>query len=214
MKRKSGLAEALFSRGKWQVISTLFGHSEKEWYLSEIALKSGTTPSSLQRDLALLVRAGLLHKRRDGNRVYYQANASSPLFRELRGLVLKTSGLVEPVRQSLEVLGKRVDVAFVFGSVATGEARSTSDIDLFVVGSLQLSDLSRVLVRAERLIARPVNPMVYSREELRDAVESGNHFLSSVLSGPKLYIMGSESDLERATGRGIGSSSHNEPAGD
>ena len=72
--------------------------------------------------------------RRIGNQKHYQANAASPLYSELRNIVLKTVGLAEPLRAALKPLSSAaIRAAFVYGSVAKATDQSASDIDLMVI---------------------------------------------------------------------------------
>jgi predicted nucleotidyltransferase len=130
--------------------------------------------------------------------VYYRAKTENPLYPEIRNLVLKTSGLADALKSTLK--DKRIRVAFVFGSVARGEEKTGSDVDLMVIGQLGLRDLSRLLSGIEEKIGREVNPHVLHEEEFRKRVRAKEHFVSSVMESPKIFIIGSRHELE-AMGR-------------
>ena len=98
-------------------------------------------PSSLQRELEALSKAGILEQRRDGRRVYVKTDRTSPVFADLRGLLEKTAGVIPVLRGELETLGESIYLAFVYGSIARSEETSVSDIDLMVAGKAGLSDL-------------------------------------------------------------------------
>ncbi|HET6644078.1 MAG TPA: nucleotidyltransferase domain-containing protein, partial [Fimbriimonadales bacterium] len=143
--RKTGLIDALFPKVRQQILATLLPDAERSWYLRDLAQHLEVTPSSLQRELASLVEAGILAKRQDGNRTYFQAATRCPIFPELRSIFIKTSGLADRVRSALEPISGRIDLAFIFGSMADSTERSWSDVDLFVVGQVKMSDLTRAL---------------------------------------------------------------------
>ncbi len=130
--------------------------------------------------------------------MYYRAKTENPLYPEIRNLVLKTSGLADVLKSAL--VDKRIRVAFVFGSIARGDETATSDVDLMVIGQLGLRDLSRLLSGIQEKIGREVNPYVLKEEELRKRVRAKEHFVSSVLESPKIFIIGSHHELE-AMGR-------------
>ena len=178
----------------------------RSWYLADLARQLGLRPSSLQRELAGLVKAGILKRRRDGNRVYFQPDTVCPFMPELQGLILKTAGLVDVLRETLAPLAERILWAFVYGSVARGDERSDSDVDLIVIGEVGLADLAPLLNRARRSLAREVNPTVYSPAEFTKKLETGYRFHREVLDKPKLFVLGSERELaatlERGTRRG------------
>ncbi len=130
--------------------------------------------------------------------VYYQANAQSPLFSELRGLLLKTAGLVDILADALKPLLPKIRLAFVYGSIATGQERSDSDIDLMVVGEISPVELALPLRRARELLGREINPIVYSPAEFAKKVRAKDHFLADVLTKPRLLVLGSEGELVKA----------------
>ena len=154
--------------------------------------------STVRQELRKLVRLDLVQSRRDSNRVYYRAKTENPLYPEIRNLVLKTSGLADVLKSALA--DKRIRVAFVFGSIASGEEKTGSDVDLMVIGRLGLRDLSGLLSGVEEKIGREVNPHVMSENEFRSRLKAKEHFMSSVLKGPKIFLIGSENDLKPVGG--------------
>lgn len=200
--RISPILGALFPEVRAKVLAAVFGQPDREWYLTELARTLKTQPSSLQRELEALSKAGILEQRRDGRRVYVKPDKNSPVFADLRGLLEKTAGVIPVLRSELETLGESIRLAFVYGSVARSEETSVSDIDLMVVGKAGLSDLIPALRNSERILGRPVNPSVYSSEEFQERVRSENHFLTTVLKGAKQFVKGGEDELERIAGKG------------
>ena len=200
--RISPILEALFPEVRAKVLAAVFGQPDREWYLTELAQTLKTQPSSLQRELEALSKAGILEQRRDGRRVYVKPDKNSPVFADLRGLLEKTAGVMPVLRSELETLGESIRLAFVYGSVARSEETSVSDIDLMVVGKAGLSDLIPALRNSERILGRPVNPSVYSSEEFQERVRSEDHFLTTVLKGAKQFVKGGEDELERIAGKG------------
>ena len=192
------LAELLSSRARAEIFRLLFSGTGEELHVREIERRSGLNDSTLRQELRKLVRLDLVQSRRDSNRVYYRAKTESPLYPEIRNLVLKTSGLSDVLKSALT--DKRIRVAFVFGSIARGEERAGSDVDLMVIGQLGLRDLSRLLSGIEEKIGREVNPHVLREEEFRKRIRAKEHFVSSVMETPKIFIIGSERELE-AMGR-------------
>lgn len=192
------LAELLSSRARAEIFRLLFSGTGEELHVREIERRSGLNDSTLRQELRKLVRLELVQSRRDSNRVYYHAKTESPLYPEIRNLVLKTSGLSDVLKSAL--MDKRIRVAFVFGSIARGEETATSDVDLMVIGQLGLRDLSRLLSGIEEKIGREVNPHVLREEEFRKRIRAKEHFVSSVMETPKIFIIGSQRELE-AMGR-------------
>src|SRR5579859_679788 len=175
--RQPSLASALFGKSMQAILAHLYGRPDEEFYLRELARSTGTSPSSLQRDLAALTRAGIIARAERGHQVYFRADRSCPVFDELRGLVVKTFGVAEILRDALQSLSGRIDAAFVYGSVARGEERAGSDIDLFVIGEAHPGEVIEALAPARRRLGREINPSVFPRAEFAGKVRGGNHFL-------------------------------------
>jgi predicted nucleotidyltransferase len=192
------LAELLSSRARAEIFRLLLSGTGEELHVREIERRSGLNDSTLRQELRKLVRLDLVQSRRDSNRVYYRAKTESPLYPEIRNLVLKTSGLSDVLKSALT--DKRIRVAFVFGSIARGEEKAGSDVDLMVIGQLGLRDLSRLLSGIEEKIGREVNPHVLREEEFQKRIRAKEHFVSSVMEAPKLFVIGSQRELE-AMGR-------------
>lgn len=200
--RSSLILETLFPEVRAKVLAATFGQPDREWYVTELAKALETQPSSLQRELEALSKAGILEQRRDGRRVYLKPDRTSPVFADLRNLMEKTAGIIPVLRGELETLGEGVRLAFVYGSIARSEETSSSDIDLMVIGKVGLSDLIPALRNCERILGRPVNPTVYSLEEFREKALNGDHFLATVLKGSKLFVKGGEHELEAIVSEG------------
>jgi predicted nucleotidyltransferase/DNA-binding HxlR family transcriptional regulator len=192
------LAELLSSRARAEIFRLLFGGTGEELHVREIERRSGLNDSTLRQELRKLVRLDLVHSRKDSNRVYYRAKTENPLYPEIRNLVLKTSGLADVLKHALR--DKRIRVAFVFGSIARGEEKSSSDVDLMVIGQLGLRDLSGLLSGIEEKIGREVNPHVSHEDEFRKRIRTKEHFVSSVMESPKIFVIGSQDELETMGG--------------
>jgi predicted nucleotidyltransferase len=152
---------------------------------------------SVQRELANLVEAGIVLRSVQGAQVYFQANSECPVYPELRSLMVKTAGVVDVLREALVPLQERVTTAFVYGSLARGEERSGSDVDLMVLGDASFAEVAAAVKGAQKKLGREINPSVFPVAEFSDKREAGNHFVSTVLAGEKLFIIGNEDELGR-----------------
>lgn len=191
-----GLADALFTKVQQRVLGILFGNPGRSFYANEIIMLAGSGTGAVQRELARLAGAGLVTVARVGNQKHYQANPAAPVFEELRGLVLKTSGLADVLCVALAPLAAQISAAFVYGSVAKRQDTAASDIDLMVVSdSLSYAEIFAAMEEATTRLGRPVNPTVYSRQELARRIEQDNAFIQRVLAQPKLWLIGEENGL-------------------
>jgi predicted nucleotidyltransferase len=192
--------EALFPGIRRGVLAALYLQPEKWWYLSELAQYLGTTPSSLQRELAALESSGIVEKRREGTRVYYRANRESPVYPEMERLFEKTEGVAAVLQHMLAPFEQRIVCAFVYGSIARRTEHAGSDVDLLIVGEVRLGDLAPGLRKAEKKLGREVNVMLYSVADLRARIREQDHFLGSVLRHSKQFLKGDRRELEKIAG--------------
>lgn len=198
--RNIKLLDALLPKTRQGILAAVFGQPEKTWYASELARRMGVPSSSLQRELQALAQVGILKVHRQGHMAYYQANANSPVFADLRGLLLKTAGLVDVLTDALKPLAARLRLVFVYGSIASGTEQSDSDIDLMVVGKVTPAELALPLRRARELLGRDINPTVYTPTEFDKKRIAKDTFLRQVLAKPRLLVIEDQHDLGKATG--------------
>ena len=192
----TGLANALFTKVQQRVLRVLFGNSGRSFYANEIIALAESGTGAVQRELTKLAAAGLATVRRQGNQKHYQANSTSPVYSELRGLVLKTFGLGDIVRAALAPLTPQIRAAFIFGSIAKVQDTADSDIDLLVVSdSLTYADVFSALEQASQDLGRTVNPTVYSLREFTRRVKEGKAFVARVMNQPKVWLIGDEHGL-------------------
>ena len=192
------LSDTLFGRTRGAVLAVLYGHAGESYYLRQLARMTGITLGPVQRELRQLVDAGLVTKRIQGTQTLFTANASSPIFAEMRSIVAKTVGMHDVLLTALSPLKSKIDLAFVYGSVARSGETAQSDIDLMVVGTARFADVVERIADAQKTLNRGINPTVYTAKEFSSKLR-GN-FLKTVLGGKKLFIIGDEDDL-RELGR-------------
>src|SRR6059036_2482465 len=143
MRHESTSLDALVPVLRQLILAELLVRSSgKPMYRVELARRLGVSPSSLQRPLSAMVRTGILRAVRHGREVHYEPNRENPLLPELESLVRKTRGLADVIRATLEPFAERVALAFIYGPMAAGNERPSSDVDLFVVGDATLGELS------------------------------------------------------------------------
>jgi predicted nucleotidyltransferase len=194
---RSGLAAALFPPVLRRVLGLLFGQPDRSFQSAELIRLAGSGTGAAHRVLTRLAAAGLVTVTRIGNQKHYRANRSAPVFEELRGLVLKTVGVVEPLRQALEPSAGKMRAAFVYGSIAKGTDKAGSDVDLMVISDrLDHADLFDLLQPVERVLARRVSPTVMSRKEWRTKRSDPTSFAARIAAGPRLFVIGADDDLD------------------
>lgn len=192
----NSLAGALFTQTQQRVLGLLFGQPQRRFTVSELIALTGAGSGAVQRELAKLAKSGLVTMQRVGNQKHYQANPAAPIHDELVGIVRKTVGLAEPLREALAPLASRIDAAFVYGSVAKGSDHAGSDIDLMLVSDdLAYADVMLALHPLIERLGREINPTLYTRKELQRRLLDGNAFATRVLDQPQLWLIGDKDVL-------------------
>ncbi|MDP2195155.1 MAG: nucleotidyltransferase domain-containing protein [Rhodocyclaceae bacterium] len=195
MNLPASLADALFGKTRKAAIGLLFSHPEQSWHLRELARRAAVSPTMLGKEMASLAAAGIVLDERDGNRRRFRANPDCPIFPELCGIARKTAGVADVLRDALLPLAG-IDCAFIFGSVARGEAQAASDVDLCVLGDIAYNVLLAALATAEAAVGRPINPMLYTRAEFRQKRTDENPFVCRMLAAEKIFLIGNPHELE------------------
>ena len=193
----SAIASALFTPVQQRVLGILFGQPERRFQSAELIRLAGSGTGAVYRQLQRLVEAGLVAVTRDGNQKYYNAQKGSSVYPELHGLIVKTVGIVEPLRAALAPVADRIHLAFVFGSVAKGNEHGASDLDLLVVtDTLAYAEAYRALETAERTLGRRINPIVFTRAEWRRKRARKDSFVARITAQRRLVIIGTDDAIE------------------
>jgi predicted nucleotidyltransferase len=195
----AGLAGALFSSTQRRTLGLLFGQPERRFFANELIGLTGSGSGAVQRELQRLTDSGLVTATKVDGRKYFQANPTTPLFGELHSIVLKTTGAAEPVKAALTPLASRIQLAVIYGSVAKRQEKASSDLDLLIVSdALTLEQLYAALAPAERQLSRKVSVTLYNSDEFQNRLKTKHPFLTKVLSGEHMVLVGSTRDLAAA----------------
>jgi uncharacterized protein len=209
------IGNAFFGAGRQAVLRILFEDPSRRFYARQIIGLAAAGSGAVQRELANLSAAGILKRTKEGSQVYYQANAESPIFSEIEGLVRKTFGIPAILKEALHPITASIRVAFIYGSVSSGRASPSSDVDVMVAGdTISLDAVVSALSGAQKRIGREVNPSVYATREFASGIAEGRHFLSSVVRAPMIFLMGSERDFQRLDPVRMAEGAQAQPRGD
>jgi predicted nucleotidyltransferase len=189
------LVEILFGAYRRQILALLLLRPDESFYVREIGRLTGVPAGSLHRELKLLTDAGLLQRSATGNQVRYQVDRACPIQQELAGIFRKTAGLADVLREALAPIAAKIRVAFVFGSVAQGKERVTSDVDVLVVGAASFATVVEALSHAGEHLRRAVNPVVMTKAAFETKLAQRDRFLTRVAREPKIFLLGDPSEF-------------------
>ena len=185
------LATTLFGKTRRTVLALLYSHVDESFYLRQLTRMAGVGMGAVQRELKALVDAGIINRKVQGRQTYFQANHQSPVFEELKSLIIKTVGVGDVLRAALAPLAERIDVAFIYGSIA---------------------EIVSALSRAEETLRREINPTIYPRTEFLTKVRAGHHFVSTVLHGDKIFLIGDQDGLRKLVKKQLAGRTQKQPS--
>ena len=193
------LKDAVFTDSQAKVYLWIYGQPERSYHLSELRRLTGLGSASLQREINRLVVAGLANSALKGNQRQISANRQSPLFKELSDLTRKVMGAAALLTEALLPIERKIEIAFLYGSVAKQSDNAESDIDIMIVGSdLTLSELLDQLLPVEEMLCRKVNPTCYTVTEFKKRLGDTDSFVNKVLSQPIIQLFGNIDEFRRA----------------
>lgn len=194
------LASLLLGSYRRRALGLLLLHPEQSYHVREISRLTDTSVGTLHKELTRLAQAGLLLRKEIGNQVHYSANTQCPIFPELQGLLRKTSGVADIAREALDGISGKITLSLIFGSVARGEERAGSDVDVLVIGTAPFAEVVKALHPAQSMLQREINPVVYAPGEFKRKLAKGDAFLRGIMEGEKLFLIGNEHDLGKLAG--------------
>lgn len=185
----------LFSPYRRKVLSLLFMRPDEHYHVRELARLTGIAAGSLHRELNAMAQAGLLIRDQRGNQVLYQADRSCSIFEELASIFRKTIGLAHLLEGALSPLAEKIDIALVFGSMATGLQHARSDLDVLVLGDVELLEVVNALASLQDVLKRDINPVVMRSEQFADQLNRRDRFATRVYEEPKIFVIGDDDEF-------------------
>lgn len=189
--------EFMFSPYRRLVLASLFLHPDERFHVRELARRTGVSAGSLHRELKAMAESGLLVRERTGNQVFYQANPNCSIYEELAVIFRKTMGLKSLLQYALSDCVDRIDVAFVFGSMASGRQTAGSDLDICILGDASLLDTVKALSSVQETLRREINPVVMTTGRFSNLSRKEDRFVTRILSEPKLFLKANEDELAK-----------------
>lgn len=195
------LKDLFSSTARIEVLKLFLLNPGDMFYQRGIAAQTHLPIRAIQRELARLLKIGLLEKSVSGNRVYYRVNKNCPIYPDLKSIILKSVGIAAFLKQHLRSnMPDNIRIVFIYGSYAKNTENINSDIDLMIIGNLSGRNASSILAPAKTELKREINFTVYSEQEFKSKVIRKDHFISTLMKEPKIYLIGNNDDLKRITG--------------
>ena len=192
-QNKISLSDSLFSKVRQRVLALFYNHPESDFHTNEVIRLTESGTGAVQRELATLTATGIILVKDVGNQKRYQVNQTAPIYSELHGIVTKTFGLADRLRQALKPLAVSIDIAFIFGSIAKNEDTARSDVDIMLIGKkISYAEIYLLLEHVEQQLGRKINPTCYALSDWQRKSRSENHFIKKITQQEKIFLIGSE----------------------
>jgi len=189
--------EFMFSPYRRQLLARLLLRPDEQFHVRELARMTGVSAGSLHRELKAMAESGLLLREKTGNQVFYRADTHCTIYEELAAIFRKTMGMASLLHNALSELAGKIQVAFIFGSMASGQQKARSDIDVCVLGDVSLLEVVKALSSAQETLSREINPVVMTVKKFSEQLIKKDRFVARVLSEPKVFVMGHEDELAK-----------------
>jgi predicted nucleotidyltransferase len=195
---KTSLSDSLFSKVRQRVLTLFYNHPDSDFHTNEIIRLTESGTGAVQRELRTLTATGIILVKNVGNQKRYQVNQTAPIYSELQGIVTKTFGLADRLRQALKPLAENIDIAFIFGSIAKNEDTARSDIDVMLIGkTISYTDIYLLLEHIEQTLSRKINPTCYTVSDWQKKFRAENHFIKKIIQQDKIFLIGSEDEFRK-----------------
>lgn len=190
-----GLSDILFKDYRRRILNLLLLRPEQNFHVREVARLTGTIAGNTGRELKKLAQVGILLAEQRGNQLLYCANQQCPIYKELASILRKTSGLADVLIEALLPLASKIDVAFVFGSMASGKASQYSDVDICIIGDAEFTDVTQVLYDAQDVLQREINPKCFAKSEWLAQKASPTVFFKELINKDVINLIGNRDDI-------------------
>ncbi len=189
------LEDIIISRVRVKVLTLFLTHPGTIFHVRDIVRKIGEEINAVRRELSHMEKVGIVSKEQRANRLFYTMRKDYPLYHELLEIIGKSSGLGWDIIKQKAKLGK-VKFAMLSGRYLRGiQKRSPNDIDLLVVGSVVLAEISQLVKTEEARRSTEINYTVMTEEEFTFRKRRRDPFVLSILEGSRVMIIGDEEDL-------------------
>lgn len=194
MGKTNNILKTLFSSEvRINILSHFFMHPDEGYYIRQLEKILKKPVSNIQKELVKLEKIDLLSSSVEGNQKRYILKNEFPLYDELRNIFIKTTGLSDLIRDSLHLI-KKIEFAFIYGSFATGDETSQSDVDLMIVGNVSDIIINKSIKEVEKQINRMINYSIYSKGEIEKRISANDNFIKTILEAPIILIIGNKDD--------------------
>jgi hypothetical protein len=195
MKELKKVVEYLFiSKVRIKILKLFFLHPDVPYHIRGVVREISEEINAVRRELLRLEYIKLLKSERKGNRLYFTLQDNFPFYNELLSIVYKTFGLGGEIIRCQKELGD-IKFGLLTKAYTKGIKMTSSDVDLILVGQVNIPALTAAVQRAERQTGREINYTVLKDSEFILRKKRRDTFVLGMLQGSKVMLIGDEDDL-------------------
>lgn len=189
------LSDLLISKTRVKLLEIFLADVTQMYHVRDLVRRADEEINAVRRELAHLEAAGVVKKEPRGNRLYYWFRKDYPLYQDLLSMTAKTTGLGQAILKNKSKLGHLNLVMFSGNFVRHQPRIKADDVDVLVVGGVDLGELSNIIHVEEEKRSMSINYTPMTLEELKFRRTRRDPFLLSILIGSRVMIVGDEEDL-------------------
>jgi DNA-binding transcriptional ArsR family regulator len=186
--------DLITSKTRTKVLYSFFESPEEMYHVREIVRRVEEEINAVRRELIFLEKKGVLKKEPRSNRVYYFLDKNYPYYYDLIKLMSKSRGVGADIIQNKVKLGK-IKFAMLSGRFARGIRQNPEEVDLLVVGTVVLPELTLLVKKEEARLKTEINYTVMTEEEFNFRKKRQDPFIASIINGTRVMLIGDEENL-------------------
>ena len=187
-------SDLITSKSRIKLLSVFLAFPSEMYHVREFVRRTGDEINAVRRELAFLEKKSILIREQRANRVYYSLSKSYPFYFDLLQIGTKTIGLGADILKNRAKLGK-IKYAMFSGRFSRRIKKDPNDVDFLIVGTIVLPELALLVRNEEKRLNTEINYTAMSEEEFGFRKKKSDPFISSILSGSRIMLIGDEESL-------------------
>lgn len=190
------LSIGLFGKVRRKLLSIFMLNPDKSFFMLELIRLLSCGRGAVQRELALLVKIGVIYRKPDGKHIYYSTNKQNLIYTELRSILSKTTGLIDLLKGDLDLYSQQIGVAFIYGKYAQGLAELDTAVNLVVIGKVSTEMIVDCTKDFVNETSRKLNLVVFNPTEWKNKIKIADKTICSISTDEsKIFLFGDKVEL-------------------
>lgn len=188
------LSDLITSQSRIKLLNVFLSSPTDMYHVRELVRRTNDEINAVRRELQFLEKKGILVKEPRANRIYYSLSKTYPFHFDLLQIGAKTFGLGADILKNRAKLGKIKYVMFS-GKFVRKQKENPEDVDLLVVGTVVLPELSLLVRNEERRLGTEINYTAMTEDEFNFRKKKNDPFILGILSGSRVMLIGDEESM-------------------